>query len=138
MLNKGVGDHGRRSVAQEIHVAGFISPTVFRMKRWIESAAGEWERYLRIAETLESSRDRLRASTEALDLIEKKEVLRPPVEEVLVGVGEITICHATPATDGNGPSHGKPPSKSSMQNPRSQSYLPRWGSRRSAQRDRSH
>ena len=94
----------------------------------IESAAGERERYLRIAETLESFRDWLRASSEALDVIERQKVLRSLVKEVLVGDGEITIRHSIPMTEGKGSSHGKPASNSPRQDPGSQSYLLRWGS----------
>lgn len=42
----------------------------------IETPADERERYLRIAEALESVRDRLRAGSESLDVIERQKVLR--------------------------------------------------------------
>ena len=42
----------------------------------IETPADELERYLRIAEALESVRDRLRAGSESLDVIERQKVLR--------------------------------------------------------------
>ena len=98
----------------------------------IESAAEERERYLRIAETLESFRDRLRASAEALDVIERQKVLRSLVKEVLIGDGEITIRHSIPMTEGNGSSHGKPASNSPRQDPGPQSYPLRWGSEHTA------
>ena len=94
----------------------------------IESAAEEREHYLRIAETLESFRDRLLASAEALDVSERQKVLRSLVKEVLVGDGEITIRHSIPITGGNGSSHGKPASNSPRQDPGPQSYLLRSGS----------
>ena len=94
----------------------------------IESAAEEQERYLRIADTLESFRDRLRASADTLNVIERQKVLRSLVKEVLVGDGEITIRHSIPLTEGSSCSHGKPASNSSRQSPESQGYLLRWGS----------
>ena len=94
----------------------------------IESAAEERERYLRIAETLQTFRGRLRASAETLDVIERQKVLRSLVKEVLVGDGEITILHSIPMTEGSGSSHGKPASNSSRQSPGPRSYLLRWGS----------
>ena len=95
----------------------------------IETAAEERERYLRIAETLESFRDRLRAGSESLDVIERQKVLRSLVKEVLVDDGEITIRHSIPMTEGGGCSPGNPPSNSSQQDPESQGYLLRLGSR---------
>ncbi len=94
----------------------------------IENAAEERERYLRIAETLESFRDRLRTSAETLDVIERQKVLRSLIKEVLVGDGEITIRHSIPMTEGNGSSHGTPVSNSSRQDTGPQSYLLRWRS----------
>ena len=86
----------------------------------VQSAAEERERFLRIAETLESFRDRLRASAETLELIERQKVLRSLVKEVLVGDGEITIRHSIPMTEGSGCSHAKPDSNSSTQSPEPQ------------------
>ena len=103
----------------------------------IRSAAEERERFLRIAETLESFRDRLRASAETLELIERQKVLRSLVKEVLVGDGEITIRHSIPMTEGSGCSHAKPDSNSSTQSPEPQGYLLRWGSPNSSLRSSS-
>lgn len=100
----------------------------------IESAAEERERYLRIAETLESFRHRLRSNAETLDVIERQKVLRSLVKEVLVGDEEITIRHSIPMPEGNGPSRGKPASNSSRQAPEPQGYLLRWGSGQSPAR----
>lgn len=100
----------------------------------IETAAGEGEPYLRIAETLESFRDRLHAGSESLDVIERQKVLRSLVNEVLVDDGEITIRHSIPMTDGGGCSPGNPPSNSSPQDPEPQGYLLRLGSRQSPPR----
>ena len=95
----------------------------------IESAAEERERYLRIAETLESFRDRLRSNAETLDVIERQKVLRSLVKEVLVGDGEITIRHSIPVTESASPSDGKPAADLPQHDPTPQSYLLRWGSR---------
>ena len=95
----------------------------------IESAAEERERYLRIAETLESFQCRMRASADTLDVIERQKVLRSLVKEVLVGDGEITIRHSIPMTEGNASSDAKPASTPSRKDPGPQSYLLRWGSR---------
>ncbi len=94
----------------------------------IETAAEERERYVRIAETLESFRDRLRAGSESLDVIERQKVLRSLVKEVLVDDGEITIRHSIPMTEGGVCSPGNPPSNSSQRDPEPQSYLLRLGS----------
>ena len=100
----------------------------------IETAAEQRERYLRIAETLESFRDRLRAGSESLDVIERQKVLRSLVKEVLVDDGEITIRHSIPMTEGGGYSSGNPPSNSPQQDPEPQGYLLRLGSRQPADR----
>ncbi len=94
----------------------------------IETAAEERERYLRIAETLESLRDRLRAGSESLDVIERQKVLRSLVKEVLVDDGEITIRHSIPVTEPANPSNAKPAADLPQRNPKPQSYLLRWGS----------
>ncbi len=94
----------------------------------IETVAEERERYLRIAETLESFRERLRAGSESLDVIERQKVLRSLVKEVLVDDGEITIRHSIPVTESASPSCGKPAADLPQRNPTPQSYLLRWGS----------
>ncbi len=104
----------------------------------IETAAEERERYLRIAETLESFRDRLRADSESLDVIEQQKALRSLVKEVLVDDGEITIRHSIPMTEGSGCSPGNPPSNSSQQGPEPQGYLLRLGSRLTAAEQHLH
>ncbi len=98
----------------------------------IETAAEERERYLRIAETLESFRERLRAGAASLDVIERQKVLRSLVKEVLVDEGEITIRHSIPLTESGSPSHGKPAADLPQRNPKPQSYLLRWGRHRGA------
>ena len=88
----------------------------------IESAAEERERYLRIAETVAGFRDRLRAGSESLDVIERQKVLRSLVKEVLVDDGEITIRHSIPVTESDGPANGKPAADLPQRNPAPQSY----------------
>ena len=88
----------------------------------IETAAEERERYLRIAETLESFRERLRAGSESLDVIERQKVLRSLVKEVLVDDGEITIRHSIPVTESASPSCGKPAADLPQRNPTPQSH----------------
>ena len=94
----------------------------------IETAAEERERYLRIAETLESFRERLHAGAESLDIIERQKVLRSLVKEVLVDEGEITIRHSIPVTESGSPSSGKPAADSPQSHRTPQSYLLRSGS----------
>jgi len=94
----------------------------------IETAAEERERYLQIAETLESFRDRLRAGSESLNVIERQKVLRSLVKEVLVDDGEITIRHSIPVTESASPSNAKPAADLPQRNPTPQSYLLGWGS----------
>ena len=89
----------------------------------IETAAEERERYLRIAETLEGLRNRLRAGSESLDVIERQKMLRSLVEEVLVDDGEITIRHSIPVTGSASPSNGKPAAELPQRNPAPQSHL---------------
>ncbi|MDE0624975.1 MAG: recombinase family protein [Bryobacterales bacterium] len=75
--------------------------------RGIEDAAADREQCLRIAETLASFRERLRAGAETLDVVDRQKVLRSLVKEVLVGDGEITICHSIPVPDtGGSPQRG--------------------------------
>ena len=100
----------------------------------IETAAEERERYLRIAETLESFRERLHAGAESLDIIERQKVLRSLVKEVLVDEGEIPIRHSIPVTESGSPSSGKPAADSPQSHRTPQSYLLRSGSHHRALR----
>ena len=79
----------------------------------IESASEDRERNLRIAETLESFRERLRAGAESLDVIERQKALRSLVKEFLIDDGEIMIRHSIPMTASVSPSHGNPAPDSS-------------------------
>ena len=93
----------------------------------VESAVEERERHLRVAETLESFRERLRAGAGTLGVRERQKVLRALVKEVLVDDGEITIRHSIPVTEAGGSSPGKLAPNSSQPSPFSQSCLLRWG-----------
>ena len=93
----------------------------------VESAVEERERHLRVAETLESFRERLRAGAGTLGVRERQKVLRSLVKEVLVDDGEITIRHSIPVTEAGGSWPGKPTPNSSQPSPPSQSCLLRWG-----------
>ena len=94
----------------------------------IESEAKERERYLQIADTLDSFREQLKANAETLDVIKQQKVLRSLVKEVLVGDGEITIRHSMPVTDGNGCWVDKLSSHPARQAVESDGYLLRRGS----------
>ena len=100
----------------------------------VESAVEERERHLRVAETLESFRERLRAGAKTMDVRERQKVLRSLVKEVLVDDGEITIRHSIPVTGAGGSSPGEPAPNSSQPSPSTQSCLLRWGRKRSALR----
>lgn len=93
----------------------------------VESAVEERERHLRVAETLESFRERLRAGAKTLGVRERQKVLRSLVKEVLVDDGEITIRHSIPVTEAGGSSPGEPAPNSSQPGPSTQSCLLRWG-----------
>ena len=95
----------------------------------VESAAEDRERHLRVAETLESFRERLRAGAGTLGIRERQKVLRSLVKEVLVDDGEITIRHSIPVTGAGGSSPVKPAPNSPRPSPPTQSYLLRWGRR---------
>ena len=92
----------------------------------VESAAADREQYLRIAETLESFRERLRTGARTLDVVERQKVLRSLVKEVLVGDGEITICHSIPVPEAGGSPQPSPGANSPQHGSGSQSYLLRW------------
>ena len=100
----------------------------------VESAAADREQYLRIAETLESFRERLRTGARTLDVVERQKVLRSLVKEVLVGDGEITICHSIPVPEAGGSPQPSPGANTPQHGSGSQSYLLRWRRHRGALR----
>ena len=94
----------------------------------IETAAADREQYPQIAETLASLRERLRAGARTLEVVDRQKVLRFLVKEVLVGDGEITICHSIPVPEAGGSPQRSSGSNSPPHGPESPSYLLRWGS----------
>jgi len=94
----------------------------------IEDQSKEREVCLRLAESVTSFLDRLRSSVGALDIIERRRVLRLLVKEVLVGDDKIVIRHSIPLPPT--PPGGKAPgvADSSVTAPPPQSYLLRSGS----------
>ena len=114
-------------------------PAILDRKRQLDgelqavgTAAADRDQYLRVAETLESFRERLRAGAGKLDVVERQKVLRALVKEVLVGDGEITICHSIPLPGAGGSLQADSGSNSSQDCPSPQSYLYR------GRRHRSH
>ena len=88
----------------------------------------ELAKKLRAAETLESFQDRMRASSETLEVIERQKVLRSLLRGVVVGDREITIRQSILTTEGSDSSNGKLTSNLPRYSPRPQSYLLYWGS----------
>jgi site-specific DNA recombinase len=101
----------------------------------IEDQSKEREVCLRLAESVTSFLDRLRSSVGALDIIERRRVLRLLVKEVLVGDDKIVIRHSIPLPPT--PPGGKAPgvADSSVTAPPPQSYLLRSGSHHTALRN---
>ncbi|MCP2223490.1 MULTISPECIES: hypothetical protein [Bradyrhizobium] len=97
-----------------------------------EDQSKEQEVCLRLAESVTSFLDRLRSSVDALDIIERRRVLRLLVKEVLVGDDKIVIRHSIPLPPT--PPGGKAPgaTDSSVTAPPPQSYLLRSGSHHAA------
>ena len=94
----------------------------------IKAAAADREQYLRIAETLASLRDRLRTGAKTLEVVDRQKVLRLLVREVLVGDGEITICHSIPVPEAGGSPRRSSGSNLPPHGHGSPSYLLRRGS----------
>jgi site-specific DNA recombinase len=62
----------------------------------LRMAAEDQSRYLRVVETLDQFRDRLRANAEHLDIVERQKIVRLFVKEILVDSDSITIRHSIP------------------------------------------
>ena len=95
----------------------------------LEMATLDQTKYLQLAETVAMFRSRLRARAETLDIVERQQILRLLVKEILVDAETITIRHSFTIPSG--------PESSGMPNPSSGSsggsipsgYLLRsWGS----------
>src|SRR5258708_40064416 len=62
----------------------------------LRMASGDQSRCLRVVETLDQFRDRLRANAEHLDIVERQRIVRLFVKEILVDSHSITIRHSIP------------------------------------------
>src|SRR5258708_13345713 len=62
----------------------------------LRMASGDQSRCLRVVETLDQFRDRLRANAEHLDIAERQKIVRLFVKEILVDGHSITIRHSIP------------------------------------------
>jgi site-specific DNA recombinase len=91
---------------------------------------------LRLAETLSAFLARLRSAAETLDVLERQQIVRLLVREILVGDDTIVIRHAIPIPS-DPPDDEPPPSPDSPSKPLSgQSYLLRSGRGLAAARQR--
>jgi site-specific DNA recombinase len=70
-------------------------------------AAEDQSRYLRVVETVDQFRNRLRAHAEQLDMVERQKILRLFVKEIIVGCDSITIRHSIPVPPAH-PGSGQP------------------------------
>jgi site-specific DNA recombinase len=73
----------------------------------LHMAAEDQSRYLRVVETLDQFRDRLRANAEHLDIAERQKIVRLFVKEILVDSDSITIRHSI-AVPASPPGSGQP------------------------------
>ena len=78
----------------------------------LEMAAADQSQYLRLAETLDEFRTKLRARADTLDVEERQKILRLLVKEVLVSGDQITIRHSIPTPQSGSGSGGSPPPNS--------------------------
>ena len=62
----------------------------------LESAAGEEQKYLRIADSLSAFLSLLRSQAETLQVIERQKIIRLLVKEIMIGKETITIRHSIP------------------------------------------
>jgi site-specific DNA recombinase len=79
----------------------------------LEMAATDQSKYLRLAESLDEFRTKLRARANALEVGERQKILRLLVKEVLVSSDRITIRHSIPIPQSGSGSSGSPPPNSS-------------------------
>jgi site-specific DNA recombinase len=91
-------------------------------------AAEDQSRYLRVVETLDQFRDRLRTHAEQLNIVERQKILRLFVKEILVGSDSITIRHSIPIPPAR-PGSGQPiPQLAGPAPPGAQNYRLCWRS----------
>src|SRR5437899_2926808 len=67
--------------------------------RSLELASEDQSRYLRLAETLSEFRGKLRVRAEPLDTVDRQNILRLVVQQILVGADTIRIRHSIPVAD---------------------------------------
>ena len=90
----------------------------------LEISAVDNARYLQLAETLATFRGRLRARAETLDVIQRQQILRLLVKDILVSNDTITIRHSLPITlPGSGSGGMTPPSSSIIEASSKTGYL---------------
>jgi site-specific DNA recombinase len=94
----------------------------------LEMAAADRSQYLRLAETLDEFRAKLRARADALAVGERQKILRLLVKHVLVGSDKITIRHSIPISQSGSGSSGSLSSNTEPGGSTSQSCLLRSGS----------
>jgi len=96
----------------------------------LEFAAADRSRYLRLTENLTEFCTKLRARAQALDVIERQQIARSLIKEILVDPNTIVIRHTIPLPKpppgGDGPSG--PPVTKPRRGPADADYLLRSGS----------
>ena len=93
----------------------------------LEMATADQSKYLRLAETLDEFRAKLRTRASTLDVEERQKILRLLVQEVLVSSDRITIRHSIPIPESGSGSSGSPSLKSPPGGSASPGYLLRSG-----------
>jgi site-specific DNA recombinase len=101
----------------------------------LQMAAEDPSRYLRVVETLDQFRNRLRTQAEKLDVVERQKILRLLVKEILVGKDTILIRHSIPLSHATPESSGPLPTPQQSEPLDDQGYLLRTGSDHSSLRD---
>jgi site-specific DNA recombinase len=92
----------------------------------LESGAMDQERYLQLAENLHTFRERLRTRAKTLDVLERQQILRLLVKEILVDTESLTIRHCIPIPQGQSgpaPSGSPTPQPALPPIPQKPSYL---------------
>ena len=98
----------------------------------LKMAAADQSKYLRLAETLDDFRAKLRARASTLEVGERQKILRLLVKEVLVSSDRITIRHSIPIPQTGSGSSGSPSPNSSPGGSTNPGYLLRSRSHRSS------
>jgi site-specific DNA recombinase len=66
--------------------------------RSLEASNADQRTYLRLAENIEGFLERLRSTADTLDVIERQQILRLLVKEILIYKETIKIRHSIPVT----------------------------------------